>query len=147
MLDSVTFPLACRLYKPRRRRKSGAVYPSKPQLAVARIQELAAQGFRFSVVLADSLYGESADFSSALQRLGVQEVVAIRSHHTVWTFPGQRVRQTRWRPFARVVTAGTSERRFLGAFVFGQRTPTRSYVVTTDPVHRAKKAAHFACSR
>ena len=56
MLDSVTFPLAFRLFKPRRRLKSGDVSKSKPQLAVELIQELAAQGFRFSVVLADSLY-------------------------------------------------------------------------------------------
>jgi SRSO17 transposase len=62
-------------------------------------------------------------------------VVAIRSHHIVWTFPGERVRQTRWRPFARVFTAGTSEQRFICEFVFGKRTPTRYYVLTTDPVH------------
>jgi SRSO17 transposase len=45
VLDSVTFPLAYRLYKPRRRLKPGDVYKSKPQLAVELIQELAAQGF------------------------------------------------------------------------------------------------------
>jgi len=135
VLDSVTFPLAFRLYKPRRRLKPGDVYTSKPQLAVELIEELTAQGFHFSVVLADSLYGESYDFISALHRLGLQYVVAIRSNHTVWTFPGERVRPTRWRPFLRVFTDGTTERRFSCEFVFGKRTPTRSYVVTTDPVH------------
>ena len=135
VLDTVTFPLAFRLYKPRRRLQPGDVYKSKPQLAVELIQELAAQGFHFSVVLADSLYGESYDFISALHRLGLQYVVAIRSNHIVWTFPGERVRQTRWRPFARVFTDGTSEQRFICEFVFGKRTPTRYYVVTTDPVH------------
>jgi hypothetical protein len=50
--DSVTFPLAFRLYKPRRRLKPGDVYKSKPQLAVELIQELTALGFSFSVVLA-----------------------------------------------------------------------------------------------
>jgi len=135
VLDTVTFPLAFRLYKPRRRLKSGDVYKSKPQLAVELIQELAAQGLHFSVVLADSLYGESYDFITALERLGLQYVVAIRSNHIVWTFPGERVRQTRWRPFARVFTDGTSEQRFICEFVFGKRGRTRYYVVTTDPVH------------
>jgi SRSO17 transposase len=76
VLDTVTFPLALRLYQPQRRLKAGDVYKSKPQLAVELIQELAAQGFRFSVVLADSLYGESSDFTHALHRLGLQYVVA-----------------------------------------------------------------------
>src|SRR5258707_2159834 len=135
VLDTVTFPLAFRLFKPRRRLKPGDVYKSKPQLAVELIEELAAQGLHFSVVLADSLYGESDDFTSALHRLGLQFVVAIRSNHVVWTFPGERVRQTRWRPFARVFTDGTTEQRFLCEFVFGKRGGTRYYVVTTDPVH------------
>ena len=60
-----------------------------------------------------------------MHHLGLSYVVAIRSHHTVWTFPGERVRQTRWRPCARVFTDGTTEQRFICAFVFGKRTPTR----------------------
>ena len=70
--DTVTFPLAFRLFKPQRRLKPGDVYKSKPQLAVELIQELVAQGFHFSVVLADSMYGESWDFTHALHRLGLQ---------------------------------------------------------------------------
>ena len=108
VLDTVTFPLACTIFKPQRRLKPGDVYQSKPQLAVDLIQELVAQGFHFSVVLADSLYGESYDFLSALHRLGLQYVVAIRSNHSVWTSPGERVRQTRWRPFDRLFTDGTT---------------------------------------
>ncbi|HEV8194815.1 MAG TPA: IS701 family transposase, partial [Ktedonobacterales bacterium] len=135
VLDTVTFPLAFRLFKPQRRLKPSDVYKSKPQLAVELIEELVAQGFHFSVVLADSMYGESWDFTHALHRLGVQYVVAIRSNHGVWTFPGERVRQTRWRPFLRIFTDGTSEQRFICEFVFGKRGGIRYYVVTTDPVH------------
>lgn len=133
VLDTVTFPLASRIYKPQRRLKPGDVYKSKPQLAVELIQDLAAQGFHFSVVLADSLYGESSDFTSALRRLGLQFVVAIRSNHVVWTFPGQRVRRTRWRPFERVFTDGSAQQRFIREIVFGQRHPTRFFEITTDP--------------
>jgi SRSO17 transposase len=86
-------------------------------------------------VLADSMYGESWDFTLALHRLGVQYVLAIRSNHIVWTLPGERVCQTRWRPFLRVFTDGSTEQRFICEFVFGKRTSTRYFVVTTDPVH------------
>jgi SRSO17 transposase len=99
VLDTVTFPLAFRIYKPKTRLKGGDIYKSKPQLAVELIQELQAQGFRFSVVLADSLYGESGPFISALHRLGLQSVVALRPNHGVWMLPGQRLRQTRRSPF------------------------------------------------
>lgn len=82
-------------------------------MASALIEELLALGFRFRVVLAESLYGESGPFIAALHRLGLQYVVAIRSHQGVWMLPGQRIRQTRWRPFARVFTDGSGEQRFI----------------------------------
>lgn len=135
VLDTVTFPLAFRIYKPQRRLKPGDVFKSKPQLAVELIQELAAQGFHFSVVLADSMYGESWEFTTTLERLGLSYVVAIRSNHKEWVFPGERVRQTRWRPFERVFTDGTREQRYRCEFVFGKRTSIRYFAITTDPVH------------
>jgi SRSO17 transposase len=136
VLDTLTFPLAFRLFKPRSRLKPGDVYKSKPQLAIELIEDLMALGLHFSVVLADSLYGESGEsgeFISALHRLGLRYVVAIRSNHGVWTFPGQRIRRTRWRPFERVFTDGRTEQRFLREIVFGQRHSTRSFEITTDP--------------
>lgn len=81
VLDPVTFPLACRTYKPQRRLKPGDVFKSKPQLAVELIQELAAQGLHFSVVLAESMYGERWEFTTALERWDLSDAVAIRSHH------------------------------------------------------------------
>lgn len=90
-------------------------------------------GFRFSVVLADSLYGESGPFISALHRLRLQYVVAIRSNHGVWMLPGQRIRRTRWRVFERVFTDGTSEERFIRETIFGARRVVRYYQITTDP--------------
>jgi SRSO17 transposase len=134
LLGTTTFPLLVRIDKPQTRLKPGDVYKTKPQLAIEIIEELLAVGFRFSVVLADSLYGESGPFSRALHRLGLQDVVALRSTHGVWMWPGQRIRQTRWRPFDRVVTAGTSEQRFLRETIFGTRKAVRSYQITTDPV-------------
>jgi SRSO17 transposase len=47
VLDTVTFPLAFRLFKPKSRLKAGDVYKSKPQLAIELIQQL--DGARLSL--------------------------------------------------------------------------------------------------
>jgi SRSO17 transposase len=133
VLGTTTFPLLFRVFKPQTRLKAGDVSTSKPHLAIAIVEELVALGFRFSVVLADSLYGESGEFTSALHRLGLQYVVALRSNHSVWLLPGQRVRQTRWRPFDRVFTDGSTEQRFIRETIFGTRQPIRYFQITTDP--------------
>jgi SRSO17 transposase len=95
ILDQMTFPLLFKVFKPRTRLKPGDSYKTKPELAVEIIQELQTWGFRFEVVLADSLYGESSTFVSELEQLHLKYVVAIRSNHGVWLPPGQRVRYTR----------------------------------------------------
>ncbi len=133
LLGTTTFPLLCRIFKPESRLKAGDGYKTEPQLAIEIIEELLACGFRCSVVLADSLYGESGEFISALHRLRLQYVVALRSNHGVWMGPGQRPRRTRWRPFDRVFTDGTSEQRFIRETIFGTRRSVRSYQITTDP--------------
>ncbi len=133
LLGTTTFPLLFRLFKPESRLKAGDVYKTKPQLAMEIIEELVALGFHFSVVVADSLYGESSAFTSALHRLHLHDVVALRSNHGVWMLPGQRIRQTRWRPFDRVFTDGTSEQRFIRETIYGTRQAVRYYQITTDP--------------
>jgi SRSO17 transposase len=133
LLATTTFPLLFRVFKPQSRLKAGDVYKTKPQLAVEIVEKLVALGFQFSVVLADCLYGESPEFISALHRLKLQYVVAIRSNHAVWLLPGQRVRQTRFRPFERVFTDGSSERRFIRETIYGTRQAVRYYQITTDP--------------
>src|SRR5713101_4896873 len=68
LLATTTFPLLFRVFKPQSRLMAGDVYKTKPQLAVEIVEKLVALGFEFSVVLADSLYGESGEFTSALHR-------------------------------------------------------------------------------
>jgi SRSO17 transposase len=133
LLGTTTFPLLFRVFKPETRLKAGDSYKTKPQLASEILEDLLARGFRFSVVLADSLYGESGEFIGTLHRHHLEYVVAIRSNHGVWLAPGQRVRQTRWRPFERVFSDGSTEQRFLRETIFGQRQAVRYYQVTTDP--------------
>ena len=133
LLGTTTFPLLFRLFKPESRLKPGDVYKTTPQLAVELVEELVTLGFRCSVVLADSEYGESSAFTGALHRLGLHYVVALRSNHGVWMLPGQRIRQTRWRPFERVFTDGKREQRFLRETIYGTRQAVRYYQITTDP--------------
>ena len=133
VLGSTTFPLLFCIFKPESRLKAGDISKSKPHLAIEIIEGLLALGFRFSVVLADSLYGESGEFIAALHRHHLQYVVAIRSNHGVWMLPGQRIRRTRWRPFDRVFTDGSREQRFIRETIFGTRRSVRYYQITTDP--------------
>jgi SRSO17 transposase len=149
--DGVPFPLAFAVSKPKTRRKPGGVFQSKPQLAIALIQELYALGFRFSVVLADSRYGEHGEFTAARHRLGLQYVVTVRSNHPVWTGPGECKRYTRWHAFDPVFADGTSAPRCLRETVFGPRrsrqtqrfvhgTAGRWYAAVDTPLVRARPA-------
>jgi SRSO17 transposase len=133
VLGNTTFPLLLRVFKPDSRLKAGEVPKSTPQIAIALIEEVLARGFRFRVVLADSLYGESGEFIGALHRHHLPYVVAIRSNHALWMLPGQRLRRRRWRPCERVFSDGTRERRFIRATIFGTRQPVRYFQITTDP--------------
>jgi SRSO17 transposase len=146
VLGTTTFPLTFRFFKPKSRLKEGEVYKSKPLLAVKLLEELCRRGFHLSVVLADSMYGESGDVTRALDRLKLPYVVAIRSNHPVWTFPGfsgERKRYTRWRAYERTFADGSSEQRFLREIVFGRRTPTRYYQLTTDPVRQPEETTWY----
>ncbi len=74
----MTFTLSFEVYKPRERLKPEDNYQSKPQIAAAMIRELQAVGFKFELVLADSVYGESgSNFISVLTELKLSFVVAI----------------------------------------------------------------------
>lgn len=59
IVAGMTVILSFQVYKPKTRLKTGESYQSKPQIAAAIIRELKQRGFKFSLVLADSLYGES----------------------------------------------------------------------------------------
>jgi SRSO17 transposase len=97
-------------------------------------------GFRVDVVLADTVYGERSALVNALvnalDQLGLRYVVAIRSTHGDWLDARERIRTTPWRAFARVLTDGSSQERYLQETIFGRRRSIRYFQITTDPVHR-----------
>jgi len=87
----------CWVYKPKERLKPEDSYRSKPEIAAGMMRDLKAMGFRFSLVLADSLYGESGGFVNVLYELKLDFAVAIRSNHAVWLPRKQTVRHNRWK--------------------------------------------------
>jgi SRSO17 transposase len=140
VLDNVTFPLACALYKPKTCLKPGDVFRTKPELALDLIQQLLALGLHVDVVLADTVYGEHPGFVSALDQLGLHYVVAIRSTHGVWMDVRQRIRTTPWRAFERVFADGSSQQRYLQETIFGRRRGVRYCQISTDPMRRPRES-------
>ena len=107
-VEGITLPLTFEVYRSKERLKNGDIYRSKPEIAAQMIRELKAIGFRFQLVLADSLYGESgSNFVDVLYELKLDFAVAIRSNHAVWLPKRQKVRCNKWREFERGFSDGT----------------------------------------
>ena len=133
VIEDMTFPLTFQIYKPRERLQPGDKYKTKPEIAAELIRELQVMGFKFELVLADSLYGESdGNFISVLNQLQLCFVVAIRSNHGVWLPKGQSIRYNKWRKFNRVFSNGNLEVRYIREIIFGKRRSIRYWQVTTD---------------
>ena len=114
VIDSITLPLLFEVYKPKERLKPNDTYRSKPEMAAGMIRKLQAMGFRFKLVLADSLYGESGSgFVDVLYQLKLDCVVSIRPNHALWLPRGQTVRCNRWRKYDRVFSNGKIELRYI----------------------------------
>lgn len=68
----MTFPLVFEVYKPKERLKAEDQYRTKPEIAAILLRQLESMGFKFNLVLADSLYGESStNFISVLDELSL----------------------------------------------------------------------------
>ena len=114
LLDGMTFPLMFNIYKPKKRLKPTDLYQSKPEIAAQMIKKLQEMGFKFKLILADSLYGESeCNFISTLYEFKLDFIVAIRSNHGVWLPQGQKVRYNRWRTYDRVFSDDKQEKKYV----------------------------------
>jgi len=141
VIDSITLPLLFEVYKPKERLKPNDTYRSKPEIAAAMSRQLQAMGFRFKLVLADSLYGESgSNFVDVLYQLKLDFAVAIRSNHALWLPREQKVRCNRWHPYERVFSDGKRELRYIREIIFGQRRAQQFWELTTDPNTLPKNA-------
>lgn len=146
VVAGMTFPLLFKIFKPKGRLQEQDTYKTKLQLAQEIIQELQAWGFKFELVLADSLYGECHPFISVLNQFELKFIVAIRSNHGVWMPASQQVRYTRWKAFERVFSNGKSEVRYLQEVIFGKRRTLRYWSITTDPVKLPENSTWFLMS-
>jgi SRSO17 transposase len=97
LVEIMAFPLIFEVDKPKEKLREEDPYLSKPHIAVEMIRYLREIGFKFKLVLADSLYREShRTFINVLNELQLNYEVAIRSNHGVWLPKDQRVRENRW---------------------------------------------------
>ena len=134
LVDGMILPLTFEVYKPKERLKAGDEYQSKPQIAATMIRQLQAMGFRFELVLADSLYGESkVNFVNVLDELELPYILAIRTNHALWLPQAQEVYQEAWQPFSRTFSNGTTEVRYMSEVIYGKRHRKRYWLLTTDP--------------
>ena len=132
-LEGITFPLTFEAFKPKGTLKESDKYKTKPQIAGEMIEELQQLGFKFELVLADSLYGESdVNFISILHKFKLKYLVAIRSNHGVWLPKGQKVRRNNWRKFERIFSDGSTETRYIREIIFGKRRQQQFWQITTD---------------
>lgn len=137
VVEGITYPLIFQIFKPKTRLLAADKYKTKPQIAVEIIQELQAWGFKIKLVLADSLYGESGDVISSLEKLKLMFIVAIRCNHGVLMPPGGRKRYNRWKAYDQKLSRRQTETRYLREIIFGQRRRLRYYQIsksnTPDP--------------
>ncbi|HEY9613171.1 IS701 family transposase [Allocoleopsis sp.] len=134
IVEGMTVVLSFEVYKPKTRLKKGESYRSKPQIAAQMLRELKNKGFKFSQVLADSLYGESAsNFIDCLEELELEYVVAIRSNHGVWMPTHQRIRYNKWRKFDRIFADGKKQVRYIREVIYGKRLKQQYWEITTNP--------------
>lgn len=130
MVDSITYPLIFKVFKPQTQLQDGDVYKTKPELAVEILQELQAWNFQIELVLADSLYGESGNVISVLSRLKLPFIVAIRSNHGGLVGPGQKVRYNRWRAYIQPLSHRQPETRYIREIIFGKARSLRYYEIS-----------------
>jgi SRSO17 transposase len=134
LIDGMTVMLTFEVYKPKSRLKKGESERSKPEIAAEMLRELKNKGFKFSLVLADSLYGESgSNFIDSLEELNLNYVVAIRSNHGVWMPSHQRISYNKWRKFDRMFAEGKQQVRYIREIIYGKRLKQRYWEVTTNP--------------
>ncbi|QIR39202.1 IS701 family transposase [Tolypothrix sp. PCC 7910] len=144
----MTFPLLFEVYKPRERLKPGEKYRTKPEIAAMLMKKLESMGFKFNLLLADSLYGESGNnFISVLDELSLNYIVAIRSNHYVEILPRQHIQYLKWHKFKRVFSDMSSEHRFIREIIPGKRGEVRYWQITTDIENLPENSTWYVMSK
>ena len=141
--NNLTFPLIFQVFKQRATLKETDRYQTKIELASEIISELVDFGFEIELVLSDSLYGESSQFISTLDKHKLNYVVAIRSNHAVWMPDSQKVRANKWCLFERVFSNQKSQTRYIREIIYGKKSRLTYWEVTTDPETMPENSTSF----
>jgi SRSO17 transposase len=148
VLSGMTFPLIFEVYKPRERLEPGDKYLTKPEIAASMIRKLRSMGFRFNLVLADSLYGESGkNFLSVLNELNLKFIVAIRSNHGEWGVTDSKAKYSDWQRFKRVFSDLSSENRYIREIICDKKSEVRYWQITTDIEVLPKNTTWYVMSK
>ncbi|GAB1537491.1 IS701 family transposase [Scytonema sp. NUACC21] len=148
VLSGMTFPLIFEVYKPRERLQPGDKYLTKPEIAAMMIKELRSMGFKFNLVLADSLYGESGKtFIQFLNEFNLNFIVAIRSNHKQWGVTDSKVKYLKWQRFKRVFSDLSSEDRYIREIICSDRSEIRYWQITTDIEAIPKNTTWYVMSK
>src|SRR5664279_3749146 len=105
---SGSLPIAWRLYLPEewandlgRRRQAGiptqVEFQTKPQIALAQIQQAGKDGVPLGVVLADEAYGSNREFREGVADLKLNYALAVRCTTTVWALERQPLPPKPWK--------------------------------------------------
>lgn len=133
VLEDMTFPLMFKVFKPRKRLDKEEEYKTKPQLAAEIVESLWKQGFKFDLVLADSLYGSSPTFIATLDKYQLNYVLAIRKNDREFILPEQEVIYDVWQEFERRFSDGNIEKRYIQQINFTKEKPITYWRITNDP--------------
>jgi SRSO17 transposase len=148
VLSGMTFPLMFEIYKPRERLQPGDKYLTKPEIAARMMRELQSMGFRFNLVLADSLYGESGkNFIQVLNELNLNFIVAIRSNHKAWVSSAKAIKYIEWRKFKRVFSNLSTENRYIREIICSKDREIRYWQITTDIEVLPKNTTWYVMSK
>jgi hypothetical protein len=133
------------------RGKNDPAFRTKPQIALALVEQAVAAGIPFRAVVADCFYGEHDAFRVGLHSRGIGYVLALQPSHAWWHpigTPGSRweiadaavwadaAHPGPWTPVARTFRDGQTETWWgleIVAGPYGPPKPTRAVVATTDP--------------
>lgn len=126
-------------------------FQTKPQLALALVQQAVKQGIPFRAIVADSRFGEHRAFKAGLREAGNPSVLALKPSHS-WWHPMAEVgslweatEQANWERVGEPGNWQTVERQFrdghtetwwafeVVAGPYGPEREQRAVVATTDP--------------
>jgi endonuclease/exonuclease/phosphatase family metal-dependent hydrolase len=162
--ERLYYPLAVEPYTPQHWFAAGKADPAfrtKPQIALALVDQAVAQDWPLRTVVADSLYGEHHGFTAGLTQRGVPYVVALKPSHAwwapveaigavwevaaagAWQSPAQ---SGAWQAVVRVFRDGHAETWWAmegSAGPYGPDRPRRLIIATPDPATLPETATWY----